>query len=66
MKQTTTYRACLIALCLSLFAPTGGSQATNYDHLVSQAQADLKAGNTAQALTESQEAIASAPSRWEA
>lgn len=46
---------------LAAFCQTG-----KYDEIVAQAQADLKAGNTGQALTESQNAITAAPSRWEA
>lgn len=67
MNQTAMFRTSLAVLMLcSFLASTVGGQASNYDQLVAQAQADLKAGNAAQALTESQKAIAAAPSRWEA
>ncbi len=42
------------------------AQTASYDQLVAQGQADLQAGNAAQALKLSQQAIAAAPSRWEA
>ncbi len=58
---------CLLAIAAYALLPQEAlSQNINYDQLVAQAQTDLKAGNAAQALTESQEAIAAAPSRWEA
>lgn len=49
-----------------VMAAMATSQTASYDQHVAQAQADLKAGNPAQALTMSQKAIAAAPSRWEA
>ncbi len=55
------------AATLGLLMPMMAScQTPDYDQLVAQAQADLKAGTAAQALTVSQKAIAAAPSRWEA
>ncbi len=54
-----------LLLCV-ISASFASAQTADYDQLVAQAQADLKAGNAAQALTESQKAIDSAPSRWEA
>ncbi len=49
-----------------LHSPPLTPQAAGYNQLVAEAQADLKAGNTAQALTESQKAIAMVPSQWQA
>ncbi len=58
-------RSAIATLGLLLSAMAAG-QTANYNQLIAQAQADLQAGNAAQALTESQKAIAAAPSRWEA
>lgn len=49
-----------------LITAMAAGQTTSYNQLVAQAQADLKAGNAAQALEVSQKAIVMTPSRWEA
>lgn len=61
MKQ---FRAVWICLLLCFVHDIGHAQSSAYSRVLAQAQADLSAGKTAQALDDSRKAIALDPSGW--
>lgn len=67
MKTSTVHRLVKTAMAACLLIPASSFvQASTYSQIVAQARADLNAGHTAQALTESQKAIAANPVGWQA